>query len=214
MGMRVCSAWGMTEMGSATVTAPALALEKASVSDGCPIRGMEVKVVDAEGRTMPLGETGDILFRGASLFAGYLKRPELNHVDAQGWFETGDRGFLDVQGYLRIAGRSKDLVIRGGENIPVVEIENLLYRHPSVMDVAIVGYPDRRLGERMCAFVVPRSAGTLTLETMARYFDEQGVARQYYPERLEIVADLPRTPSGKIQKYLLREVARQFGDVP
>ncbi len=212
MGMRVCSAWGMTEMGSATVTAPALALSKASVSDGCPIRGMEVKVVDADGKSLPLGETGEIQFRGASLFAGYLKRPDLNHVDAEGWFETGDRGFLDAQDYLRIAGRSKDLVIRGGENIPVVEIENLLYRHPSVLGVAVVGYPDRRLGERVCAFVVPRPASAISLADIARYFDEQGVAKQYYPERLEIVDDLPRTPSGKIQKYLLREVARQFGD--
>lgn len=213
MGMRVCSAWGMTEMGSATVTVPALALNKSSVSDGCPIRGMEIKVVDAEGKSLPLGETGEILFRGASLFAGYLKRPELNHVDAEGWFETGDRGFLNAEGYVRIAGRSKDLVIRGGENIPVIEVENLLYKHPSVSSVAIVGYPDCRLGERMCAFVVLKPGCELSLATMSRYFDEQGVAKQYCPERLEIVDDLPRTPSGKIQKYLLRNIAKSFGDV-
>lgn len=212
MGMRVCSAWGMTEMGSATVTVPALAWSKSSVSDGRPIRGMEVKVVDVEGKSLPFGETGEILFRGASLFAGYLKRPELNHVDAQGWFETGDRGFLNAEGYLRIAGRSKDLVIRGGENIPVIEVENLLYKHPSVSGVAIVGYPDSRLGERMCAFVVLRPGSELSLATVSRYFDEQGVAKQYCPERLEIVDDLPHTPSGKIQKYLLRDIARAFGD--
>lgn len=213
MGMRVCSAWGMTEMGSATVTVPALALSKSSVSDGRPIRGMEVKVVDAEGKSLPLGETGEILFRGASLFAGYLKRPELNHVDADGWFETGDRGFLDAEGYIRIAGRSKDLVIRGGENIPVIEVENLLYKHPSVSGVAIVGYPDCRLGERMCAFVVLRPGSELSLATVSRYFEEQGVAKQYCPERLEIVDDLPHTPSGKIQKYLLRDIAKSFGNV-
>lgn len=212
MGMRVCSAWGMTEMGSATVTVPALALNKSSVSDGRPIRGMEVKVVDAEGKSLPLGETGEILFRGASLFAGYLKRPELNHVDAEGWFETGDRGFLNAEGYVRIAGRSKDLVIRGGENIPVIEVENLLYKHPSVSSVAVVGYPDCRLGERMCAFVVLRPGSELSLATVSRYFDEQGVAKQYCPERLEIVDDLPHTPSGKIQKYLLRDIAKNFGD--
>lgn len=213
MGMRVCSAWGMTEMGSATVTVPALALSKSSVSDGRPIRGMEVKVVDAEGKSLPLGETGEILFRGASLFAGYLKRPELNHVDADGWFKTGDRGFLDAEGYIRIAGRSKDLVIRGGENIPVIEVENLLYKHPSVSGVAIVGYPDSRLGERMCAFVVLRPGSELSLATVSRYFEEQGVAKQYCPERLEIVDDLPHTPSGKIQKYLLRDIAKSFGDM-
>jgi len=214
MGMRVCSAWGMTEMGCATVTEPTRAFEKSAVSDGRPLRGNEVKVVDSDGNSLPVGEVGSLLLRGASLFGGYLKRPELNHVDADGWFDTGDLALLDAEGYVRIAGRTKDLVIRGGENIPVVEIENLLYKHPSVSGVAVVGYPDRRLGERVCAFVALKPGERMSFEDLTRYLDGQRVAKQYYPERLEIVEDLPRTPSGKIQKFVLRNIAKGFGDAP
>jgi cyclohexanecarboxylate-CoA ligase len=214
MGMSVCSAWGMTEMGAATVTEPTRALDKSGVSDGYPLRGIDLKVIDVAGNSMPLGETGTLLLRGASLFGGYLKRPHLNHVDVDGWFDTGDLAFLDSEGYVRIVGRTKDLVIRGGENIPVVEIENLLYKHPSVSSVAVVGFPDRRLGERVCAFVALKPGDTMSMEDMTRYLDEQQVARQYYPERLEVVEDLPRTPTGKIQKFLLRNIAKSFGDAP
>jgi cyclohexanecarboxylate-CoA ligase len=114
---------------------------------------------------------------------------------------------MDARGYIRIAGRSKDIIIRGGENIPVVEVEGLLFRHPAVAAVAIVGYPDSRLGERACAFVVPREGMSFGLEEMISFLKEQKMAVQYIPERLEIVDDPPRTPSGKIQKFKLREVA-------
>ena len=103
-------------------------------------------------------------------------------------------------------------MIRGGENIPVIEIENLLYRHPSITTVAVVGYPDRRLGERVCAFVSLKPGCTLTFEDLTAYLDKQQVAKQYYPERLEIVEDLPRTPAGKLQKFKLRETAKSFGN--
>jgi len=210
MGLRVSSAWGMTEMGAVTITEPARALEKSSVSDGRPVQGIEVKVVDAEGRPLPSGETGSLLVRGASLFAGYLKRPQLNGVDAEGWFDTGDLAFIDAEGYIRIAGRTKDVVIRGGENIPVVEIENLLYKHPSIATVAVVGYPDLRLGERVCAFVSLKPGHTFTFADMTEYLSKLQVAKQYFPERLEVLEDLPRTPSGKLQKFKLRETAKSF----
>lgn len=212
MGLRVCSAWGMTECGAVTITEPARALEKSGVSDGRALPGIEVRIIDANGDEVPTGETGELLIRGSSLFAGYLKRPQLNSVDANGWFDTGDLAFQDAEGYIRINGRSKDIVIRGGENIPVVEIENLLYRHPSITTVAVVGYPDRRLGERVCAFVSLKPGCTLTFEDLTAYLDKQQVAKQYYPERLEIVEDLPRTPAGKLQKFKLRETAKSFGN--
>lgn len=210
LGMRVCSAWGMTENGAITITEPARALEKSGVSDGRAVPGIEIKVVDDKGSILPSGQVGDLLVRGASLFAGYLKRPHLNNTDENGWFNTGDRAFIDGEGYIRIAGRTKDLVIRGGENIPVVEIENLLYKHPAIATVAVVGYPDARLGERVCAFVTLKAGKTFSFADMVAYFDENKVTKQYYPERLEILPSLPATPSGKIQKFKLRETAAQF----
>ena len=119
---------------------------------------------------------------------------------------------MDPDGYIRIAGRSKDIIIRGGENIPVVEVEGLLFRHPAIAQVAIVGYPDARLGERACAFVRLREGAKLSFEEMAAYLDAQRMARQYIPERLEIVNELPHTPSGKIQKFRLREIARELAE--
>ncbi|WP_018990071.1 cyclohexanecarboxylate-CoA ligase [Aromatoleum toluclasticum] len=211
MGLSICSAWGMTECGAVTVTEPARALEKSGVSDGRALPGIEIRIVGADAAELPTGETGELLIRGSSLFAGYLKRPQLNGVTADGWFDTGDMAFQDSEGYIRINGRSKDIVIRGGENIPVVEIENLLYRHPSITTVAVVGYPDRRLGERICAFVSLKPGCRLTFEDLTAYLDKQQVAKQYYPERLEIVEDLPRTPAGKLQKFKLRETAKSFG---
>lgn len=210
MGMRVCSAWGMTEIGAATITEPSRALEKSGVSDGRAVAGMEAKVVDAEGNTLPAGSVGSLLVRGASVFAGYLKRPHLNNVSDDGWLDTGDLAFIDAEGYVRITGRTKDVVIRGGENIPVVEIENLLFRHPAIASVAVVGYPDARLGERICAFVAVKPGATFGFADMTAHLEGQQVARQYFPEKLEIVEDLPRTPSGKIQKFKLRETARTF----
>ena len=152
--------------------------------------------------------------RGCSNFVGYLKRPELDNTDADGWFDTGDLARMDGEGYIRISGRSKDIIIRGGENIPVVEVEGLLFKHPAVAAVAVVGYPDPRLGERACAFVVLRDASALSFDDMLAYLEAQQMARQYIPERLEIVAELPRTPSGKIQKFKLRETARTFAAQP
>jgi cyclohexanecarboxylate-CoA ligase len=139
------------------------------------------------------------------MFGGYLERPDLRGLDAEGWFDTGDLARLDDAGYLRITGRSKDIIIRGGENIPVVEVENLIFAHPDVAEVAVVGVPDPRLGERACAVVVPRAGATLTLPELVEYLLARGMAKTYLPERLEIVKALPRTPSGKIQKFKLRE---------
>ena len=212
MGLRICSAWGMTENGAVTVTEPARAFEKSGCSDGRPLPGMEVKVVDVHGAALPQGESGELLVRGASLFAGYLKRPELNGTDADGWFDTGDIAFIDAEGYIRIAGRSKDVIIRGGENIPVIEIENLLYQHPAIASVAVVGFPDHRYGERVCAFVALKQGCSFTFEDMTAYLNKLQLTKQYFPERLEVLEQMPQTPSGKLQKYKLREAAKAFAD--
>ena len=149
-----------------------------------------------------------MLARGCSNFGGYLRRPHLNNTDTDGWFDTGDLARMDDRGYIRISGRSKDVIIRGGENIPVVEIEALLYRHPAVAQVAIVAYADERLGERACAVVVPKPGQSIDFGGMVAFLSEQKVAKQYVPERLVVRDAMPATPSGKIQKFRLREMLR------
>ena len=146
--------------------------------------------------------------RSCSNFGGYLKRPHLNNTDADGWFDTGDLAYIDADGYIRISGRSKDVIIRGGENIPVFEVEALLYRHPAVAQVAIVAYPDERLGERACAVVVPKPGQTFDFAGMVEFLKAQKLALQYVPERLIVRDAMPATPSGKIQKFKLREMLR------
>lgn len=211
LGLAVSSAWGMTECGAVTITEPHRTNQKSGTTDGRPVAGIELKVVGVDGDSLPVGETGKLYARGSSMFAGYLKRPHLNATDAEGWFDTGDLAFLDAEGYVRINGRSKDIIIRGGENIPVLEIENMLYKHPAVAMVAIVGYPDARLGERACAFVTVKPGHSFSMEEMGRYLSENQVTRQYHPERLELMEDLPKTPSGKLQKFKLRDNAKAFG---
>jgi cyclohexanecarboxylate-CoA ligase len=208
LGAAVISAWGMSENGAVTTTRLEDDEERATTTDGCPLPGMELRIVDADATPLPPGREGSLQVRGCSNFAGYLKRPELDPTDPDGWFDTGDLARMDAQGYIRIAGRSKDIIIRGGENIPVVEVEGLLYRHPAIAEVAVVGFPDPRLGERACAYVRLRDGASLTLAEMVAHLEAQQMARQYMPEQLRIVTEMPRTPSGKIQKFKLREMAR------
>jgi cyclohexanecarboxylate-CoA ligase len=210
LNANIVSAWGMTENGAVTTTQLDDPPEKAFHTDGLALPGMEIQVTDTANRPLAAGAEGLLKVRGCSNFVGYLKRPALYGHDEEGWFDTGDLARIDSQGYVRITGRSKDVIIRGGENIPVVEIEGLLFRHPAVQAVAIVGFADQRLGERACAFVVPRPNATFTYDDMVRFLEEQQTARQYFPERLEIVEDLPRTASGKVQKFRLREMASGF----
>ena len=210
LGLRVLSAWGMTENGAVTLTRPGDLPEKVFGTDGKAVPAMEVRIVDGAGRELPRGEAGNLQARGAMSFVGYLKKPELNATDAEGWFDTGDLAYMDSDGYIRIAGRGKDVIIRGGENIPVAEIENILYRHPKIQDAAVVAMPDPRLGERACAFVALKPGQTLTLPGLLEHFAAAQMAKAYWPERLEIIGEMPRTASGKIQKFRLREIAARF----
>ena len=163
-------------------------------------------------RTCPPGAEGDLLVRGPAQFVGLLQaarssRPTATPPTAGSRRVTGRT--LDGDGYVSITGRSKDVIIRGGENIPVVEVENLLYTHPKVAGVAIVAMADPRLGERACAVVIPREGQSITLAEITAFLERQQLARQKFPERLEIVSEFPMTPSGKVQKYRLRQLVAE-----
>ncbi len=210
LGVKIISAWGMTENGAVTTIRPEDDDERAFTSDGLPLPGVELRFVDDNDQPVPTGQPGRLLVRSCSNFGGYLKRPQWNSTDADDWFDTGDLARMDAEGYIRITGRSKDVIIRGGENIPVVEIESLLYRHPAIALAAIVAYPDERLGERACAIVVLKPDQAFGFDEMVSYLKAQKVAQQYLPERLEILDQMPATPSGKIQKFKLREMLREM----
>ncbi|MBV8620287.1 MAG: cyclohexanecarboxylate-CoA ligase [Curvibacter sp.] len=209
LGAKIVSAWGMTENGAVTLTRLDDEDERSVHTDGCPLPGVELRIADFDGQALATGQEGRLLLRACSNFGGYLHRPQFNATDAEGWFDTGDLARLDERGYVRITGRSKDVIIRGGENIPVVEIEALLFKHPAIAMACIVAYPDERLGERACAVVVPRPGQSLDLTGLVDFLQSQQVARQYIPERLVLRSEIPATPSGKIQKFRLRQMLRE-----
>lgn len=206
----ISAGWGMTENGLATCNGLDDPEDKVFGSDGLPLPGMALRVVDEAGHDVPTGTEGELLVTGPAQFVGYFKRPQFTRDahTADGWFKTGDRAALDADGYVSITGRSKDVIIRGGENIPVVEVENALFSHPKVAAVAVVAMPDPRLQERACAFVIPKAGESLTLADLVAHLDTKQIAKQKYPERIEIVSEFPMTPSGKIQKYRLRQIIK------
>lgn len=204
-GCYVCPAWGMTEWGIGISCAPHLST-RAQQTDGVPVPGCMVRVV-AEGRRIANpGEAGALQIRGPGLFLGYIGRPDATAeaIDPDGWFDTGDLAAIDADGCVTLQGRTKDIIIRGGENIPVVEVESLLFEHPDVIAAAVVGIPDERLGERACAVVVPAPGARPSLEQLCTYLSARGLSKHFLPERLELVSALPMTPSGKIRKVELR----------
>jgi len=213
---RLVPLWGMSENGAVTMTAPDGPPEKIVTSDGRPYPGMEVAVFDADLRPLPTGEEGDLYARGVATFAGYVQGRHFTEqfFTADGWFNTGDRAVMDADGYIRISGRTKDIIIRGGENVPVKEIEDVLLRHPAVRNVALVATPDPRLGELGCACIIPEPGQKLTLDAMRTYLAEQQVTRQFWPERVELVDEFPMTPSGKVQKFRLREIVQTRAATP
>jgi cyclohexanecarboxylate-CoA ligase len=214
LGAELIAVWGMTENGIVTCTRPGDPVEVVSDSDGTPVPWMEIRVVSPDGVELSPGEVGHLQVRGASQTLGYFQRPDLYQDalrpaddDRGPWFDTGDLARRRPEdGGIRIAGRAKDLVIRGGENVPVVEVEAVLYNHPKVFEVAVIGVPDERLGERACAVVAPADpADPPTLAELVAECERAGMARQFWPERIEICKEMPKTPSGKIQKFMLRE---------
>ncbi len=210
----VATVWGMTECSALTVGRPGDPFEK-RLTDGLALPANEVRVVNEAGESV-VDEIGDLQCRGSLLFLGYVQGRETTseHLTAADdgtderpalpWFHTGDRSFIDKQGYITISGRTKDIIIRGGENIPVKEVEDVLIQHPAVTNVAIVGKPDDRLGEVGCAFVIAADTDP-TLSDLIDWLKENQVTQQFWPEDLVLMDEFPMTPSGKVQKYRLRE---------
>lgn len=215
LGAEVGGAFGTTESCLGAAFVPGSDDERAWTTDGRALANVALRVVDDAGRELAPGIEGNFEVCTDCLFAGYLNRPgaTAEAVTADGYYRPGDLATLDADGWLRITGRVRDVINRGGEKVPVAEIEQLLHRHVAVRDVAIVAMPDPRLGERACAFVVLTADGELSFADMQAHLDGHRVAKTYWPERLEVVAELPRTPSGKIQKFLLRERARELTPV-
>ena len=168
---------------------------------------MGIRVVDDNGRDCPPGTAGEILTYGPSVTIGYYNNPDANarSFSADGWFATGDIGILDARGYLKNVDRKKKLIIRGGANIYPREIEEILYQHPKVLEAAAVGVPDPRLGERVCACIVPRPGESLSFEELTAFLKDK-IATYKLPEFLRLLDALPRTPTGKVQKGPLREI--------
>jgi acyl-CoA synthetase (AMP-forming)/AMP-acid ligase II len=213
LGISLVRAYGCTEHPSVTGSQHADAKEKRIHTDGRPLEWVEVRLVDEAGHDVEVGQPGEILSRGPDRFAGYTD-PVLTAecIDADGWFSTGDIGVLDPEGFLTITDRVKDIIIRGGENVSAAEVEQLLAHMDGVAEVAVVAAPDERLGEHGCAFFrMQAGVEAPDLEAVKAHLSAAGLARQKWPEELRTVDELPRTPSGKIQKFVLRERLRAGG---
>jgi 3-phosphoshikimate 1-carboxyvinyltransferase len=208
----VCGAWGSTESCLGALAAPGDDPAKVWGTDGRALAGTRIRIVDDEEKVLGPGEEGHFQVTSRCLFEEYLDRPDLTAaaMTADGWYRTGDLATIDDDGYLRLTGRVKDIINRGGEKIPVAEIEQLLHEHPAAAEVAIVAMPDERLGERACAFVVrdPNFTGEFGLVEVREWLDSHEMSKHYWPERVETIDAMPRTPSGKIQKFVLRERAK------
>ena len=206
LGCFICPAWGMTEWGIAISGAPGLPRERVEATDGVPIEGCEARVMDTQDEQAEPEQEGELQIRGAGLFVGYYERPEVTEEEiVEGWFKTGDQAVMHEDGYVSLLGRTKDIIIRGGENIPVYELENSLYRHPAVVDAAVVGVPDERLGERACAVLMLERDEHLTLEDVTKYLLDEGISKHFLPESVELVDALPKTSTGKVRKVELRQ---------
>jgi fatty-acyl-CoA synthase len=210
MHMRqVTIAYGMTETSPASFQSSVDDPPERRVSTvGRVLPHQEVKIVDGEGRIVPRGEKGELLTRGYSVMRGYWADEEKTResIDAAGWMHTGDLATIDEQGYCRIVGRSKDMVIRGGENVFPREVEEFLYRHPKVLDVQCVGVPDAKYGEELCACIILRPGMQAGAEEI-RAFCRGQIAHYKVPRHVLFVDAFPMTVTGKIQKFVLREQA-------
>jgi fatty-acyl-CoA synthase len=210
LGADVGICFGQTE-GSCCITMTLaddpFALKAATVGKALP--HIEIKIIDpATGEIVPIGERGELCYRGFVVMAGYYKMPDktAEAIDAEGWLHSGDLATMNEQGYLNIVGRLKDMVIRGGENLFPVEVEEFLIRHPKVAEVQVVGVPDAYFGEELLAVVIPRAGQQLTEEELRMYCKSQ-ISHQKTPRYFKFVESYPLTASGKVQKFVLREQA-------
>jgi non-ribosomal peptide synthetase component E (peptide arylation enzyme) len=208
-GAFVYRSYGMTECPMCTSGRPGDPEDVLDGTDGRPVPGAVVRLVDEAGRPVDTGVEGEVEAYGPQLCVGYLDATLNTAFTADGFFRTGDLAVLDAEGYLRITGRRKDVIIRKGENLSAKGIEDELAVHPGIADVAVVGVPDAESGERVCACVVPRpDVAAPTLAELREFMIGRGVMRQKIPEQLELVAELPRNATGKVRKDLLRQRLR------
>jgi cyclohexanecarboxylate-CoA ligase len=206
LGGFVTRVYGSTEYPTALSGAPGDPLEKCATTDGRAIADAQTRVAAVDGGVAGPGVEGELQVRGPELFLGYLDEQLNEHSFLEGgWFQTGDLAAVDEDGFVQITGRKKDIIIRGGENISAKEIEDLVFEHPKVAEVSVVGMPDPVLVERICAFVVPREGADLQLPELVEFLRSHGIANQKLPERLVVQRELPKTASGKIQKFRLRD---------
>lgn len=207
--LKVLSLYGRTENITTTMCTVDDDPRRSLTSDGKVLPLQEVKIIDDEGHEVARGAEGDIAYKGAMHMLEYIGKPDetAELFTQEGFSRSGDLGVMDEDGYVRVTGRTKDIVIRGGLNISVRQVEDLLSAHPAVSRVAVVGMPDERLGEKACCFLVPTPGHEkVTLEELTGYLREQGLATVKLPERLEVRTELPTTATGKIQKHLLRQL--------
>ncbi|HEI2702374.1 medium-chain fatty-acid--CoA ligase [Escherichia coli] len=207
-GIKLLSVYGSTESSPHAVVNLDDPLSRFMHTDGYAAAGVEIKVVDDARKTLPPGCEGEEASRGPNVFMGYFDEPELTAraLDEEGWYYSGDLCRMDEAGYIKITGRKKDIIVRGGENISSREVEDILLQHPKIHDACVVAMPDERLGERSCAYVVLKSPHhSLSLEEVVAFFSRKRVAKYKYPEHIVVIEKLPRTASGKIQKFLLRK---------
>lgn len=207
-GIKLLSVYGSTESSPHTVVNLDDPLSRFMHTDGYAAAGVEIKVVDDARKTLPPGCEGEEASRGPNVFMGYFDEPELTAraLDEEGWYYSGDLCCMDEAGYIKITGRKKDIIVRGGENISSREVEDILLQHPKIHDACVVAMPDERLGERSCAYVVLKAPHhSLSLEEVVAFFSRKRVAKYKYPEHIVVIEKLPRTASGKIQKFLLRK---------
>ncbi|MBY0321279.1 MAG: AMP-binding protein [Reyranella sp.] len=203
----VTIAYGMTETSPvSTQCATDDPVERRVSTVGQVLPHIEIKIVDAEGKAVPRGETGEFCTRGYSVMKGYWNDVDktAEAIDEAGWMHTGDLATMDEQGYVNIVGRLKDMVIRGGENVYPREIEEFLYRHPKIQDVQVIGVPDPRYGEEICAWIKLHDGKTATAEEI-REFCKGEIAHYKIPRYIEFVPEFPMTITGKIQKFVMRE---------
>ena len=210
LGIEIARSFGSTEHPSITGCTPAAPHDKRVNTDGRPLPGVEIRLVDEDGNDVETGMPGEIWSRGPEVFTGYTDAAATAAAfSADGWFMTGDIGVLDDDGYLAITDRKKDIIIRGGENVSAQEVEELLLRMPDVAEVAVVAAPDARLGEVACAyFRMQAGHAAPDLAAVRSYLERAGIARQKWPEHLRSVDEFPRTASGKVQKFVLRRQLR------
>ena len=207
LGIHILGVYGATESAPHCVVAPYHKVEKVLTTDGLPVPGMEVKIVDDNGNEVGPHISGEEYSRGPNVFVGYLGEPEMTaNAFSDGWYKSGDLCHKDEDGYIKITGRKKDVIIRGGENISSTEIEGYLLLHPNVREAAVVAYPDDRLGEKACAYVSLRDQSeTFDLGVLQAHMRSKNVSKYKWPERVEIIDEIPKNPSGKMLKYQLRE---------